>query len=166
MLTSIRRFCQSGSCATFRKHVPSLSILAYTSPSLAFYLCLFKLYLSCTIANTTLPWLALEIITLLQFLTKSWVSSFFLPPSLYLFSGIKYTVEPINAGHSTEVKKIQVECISSVWPVKQTLKSPPLQPGFCMAAIWLTLVLCLTVLLCISGWAMLILFHSLKDDLL
>lgn len=87
-------------------------------------------------------------------------------PSLYLFSGIKYTVESINAGHSTEVKKIQVGCISSVWPVKQTLRSPPLQPGFCVAAIWLTPVLCLTVLLCISGWAVLILFHSLKDDLL
>lgn len=84
MLTSIRRFCQSGSWDTSRKHVPSLSILAYTSPSLAFYLCLLKFYLSFTIVNTTLSWLALEIITLLQFLIKSWVSSFFLPPSLFL----------------------------------------------------------------------------------
>ena len=82
MLTSIRRSCQSGSCDTSRKHVPSLSILAYTSPSLAFYLCLLKFYLSFTIANTTLLWLALEIITLLQFLTKSWVSSFFFLPCL------------------------------------------------------------------------------------
>ena len=41
-ITSIRCFCQSGSCDTSRKHVPSLSILAYTSPSLAFYLRLLK----------------------------------------------------------------------------------------------------------------------------
>ena len=42
LITSIRCFCQSGSSDTSRKHVPSLSILAYTSPSLAFYLCLLK----------------------------------------------------------------------------------------------------------------------------
>lgn len=94
-------------------------------------------------------------------------NALFPPPSplpLAQASGIKYIVEPINAGHSTEVKKIQVRCVSSLWPVKWTLRSPPLQSWFCVAAIWSTLVLCFTVQLCVSGRARLIPFHSFKDN--